>query len=164
MSINSYMRASFYYIWPIYASFFYIFLIFINPVPSAFSLQTALSLSKHSILLSLDSFVVLLLFCSGWFAVSRWWANPLGCVEPLPGALRCGLWNRECLFSQPMCAVQSNNKEFLDYFCHSDTWGSRLRKLRLSRNIEHTAERLGRDAWSYQGGRLPLWKRLFKTK
>ena len=32
--------------------------------------------------------------------------------------------------------VQSNNKDFLNYFCPSDTWGGRLRKMRLSRNLQ----------------------------
>ena len=31
---------------------------------------------------------------------------------------------------------QAKNKDFLDYFCPSDTWGSRLRKLRLNRNLQ----------------------------
>ena len=37
------------------------------------------------------------------------------------------------LFPAP---VQSNNKDFLDYFCPNDTWGNRLRKLRLKRNLQ----------------------------
>jgi len=32
--------------------------------------------------------------------------------------------------------AQSNSKDFFDYFCPSDTWGSRLRKMRLSRNLQ----------------------------
>jgi DNA-binding XRE family transcriptional regulator len=31
---------------------------------------------------------------------------------------------------------QAKNKDFLDYFCPSDTWGGKIRKLRLSRNIQ----------------------------
>jgi DNA-binding XRE family transcriptional regulator len=31
---------------------------------------------------------------------------------------------------------QANNKDFFDYFCPADTWGSNLRKLRLSRNLQ----------------------------
>ena len=31
---------------------------------------------------------------------------------------------------------QANNKDFLDYFCSSGTWGGRLRKMRLNRNIQ----------------------------
>ena len=31
---------------------------------------------------------------------------------------------------------QAKNKDFLDYFCPSDTWGGRLRKMRLSRNLQ----------------------------
>lgn len=31
---------------------------------------------------------------------------------------------------------QAKNKDFLDYFCPSDTYGSRLRKLRISRNLQ----------------------------
>jgi transcriptional regulator with XRE-family HTH domain len=31
---------------------------------------------------------------------------------------------------------QANNQDFLDYFCPSDTYGSKLRKLRLSRNLQ----------------------------
>ena len=31
---------------------------------------------------------------------------------------------------------QAKSKDFLDYFCPSDTWGSRLRKLRLCRNLQ----------------------------
>ena len=40
---------------------------------------------------------------------------------------------------------QANKKDFLDYFCPGDTWGSRLRKLRLSRNIQQKdlAEMIG---------------------
>ena len=40
---------------------------------------------------------------------------------------------------------QAKNKDFLDYFCPSDTWGSRLRKLRLSQNLQQKelAEMIG---------------------
>ena len=40
---------------------------------------------------------------------------------------------------------QANNKDFLDYFCPSDTYGSRLRKLRLGRNLQQKelAEMIG---------------------
>ena len=31
---------------------------------------------------------------------------------------------------------QAKNKDFLDYFCPSDTWGGRLRKMRLKRNLQ----------------------------
>jgi transcriptional regulator with XRE-family HTH domain len=31
---------------------------------------------------------------------------------------------------------QANNKDFLDYFCPTNTWSSRLKKLRLSRNLQ----------------------------
>ena len=31
---------------------------------------------------------------------------------------------------------QANNKDFLDYFCQPDTYGGRLRKMRLNRNLQ----------------------------
>ena len=31
---------------------------------------------------------------------------------------------------------QANKKDFLYYFCPSDTWGGRLRKMRLNRNLQ----------------------------
>jgi ribosome-binding protein aMBF1 (putative translation factor) len=31
---------------------------------------------------------------------------------------------------------QPRDRDFLDYFCPSDTWGGRLRKLRLKRNLQ----------------------------
>ena len=31
---------------------------------------------------------------------------------------------------------QAKNTDFLDYFCPSDTWGSKVRKMRLKRNLQ----------------------------